>query len=103
MMDNDSHIDYELLSRYLGGELDDQERQEVDSWVAQSPDNEKELGKLRAIWNGVGQESKVDVDAAWQDLRTEADVALTGGEILTSLDVEIRYDFAIDRWKLIGA
>jgi transmembrane sensor len=65
---NDSHVNYELLGRYLGGECTPAETRQVEEWLAASPDNARILEELRNLWEKAADQEKtgVDVDAAWQ-------------------------------------
>ncbi|MFN8397683.1 MAG: FecR domain-containing protein [Bacteroidia bacterium] len=68
----DSHLDDALLGRYLAGDCSPEEAREVDSWAAQSPENQALLDDLRAVWDSAepGEETTVDVDNAWSRVQS---------------------------------
>lgn len=79
-MNTNSPIPSDLLARYLASEADAAQQQAVEDWAAASPENARELDRMRALWD-LGAEAsampEVDVDAAWG--RVEARIAEAEG------------------------
>lgn len=69
------HISEELLARYLAETASEQEIEQVNAWLAQSPMNERELETYKLIWNHAGNASKssfpVNTDAAWNKMQAK--------------------------------
>lgn len=73
-------INYELLGRYLGGECTAEEIAMVEQWLAASPENERIMDALQEIWlqsMDAGEPMPVDVEAAWERVRTHIEDAKT--------------------------
>jgi ferric-dicitrate binding protein FerR (iron transport regulator) len=68
------HISEELLARYLAETASEQEIEQVNVWLAQSPLHERELATYRLIWDHAANASKasfpVNTDAAWNKMKT---------------------------------
>lgn len=79
-MSDNTPIPSDLLATYLAGEADAAQRQAVEDWAAASPENDRELERMRKLWD-LGAEAQavpeVDVDAAWG--RVEARIAEAEG------------------------
>lgn len=59
----------DLLIKYIVGEADEQEREQLEDWLAADPENRKSYDKVKAIWENSkmpGIAKAPDVDAAWQ-------------------------------------
>ncbi len=67
-MEDNPHMDGDLLARYVAGEADGDERARVERWAAQAPEHRREVDAMRAAWD-LGAEGsplpRIDVDAAW--------------------------------------
>lgn len=69
-------IDDRLLAKYIAGEADAQERERVEVWLNETPDNHVELERMRSVWNWSGEavaQPLPDVDAAWHRLQRRMD------------------------------
>lgn len=79
-MNDPKPISSDLLASYLAGEADTAQREVVQDWAAASPENARELERMRTLWD-LGAEATampgVDVDAAWG--RVEARIAEAEG------------------------
>lgn len=63
----------ELLGKYLLGEANPEEREEVDRWL-KLPENQREYDRLQKLWAASefqAQASSVDVEAAWQKVNQQ--------------------------------
>ncbi|MFZ1694872.1 MAG: FecR domain-containing protein [Flavobacteriales bacterium] len=64
-------ISSDLLARYLAGEADEAQGRAVESWAAAAPENQRELDRMRRVWDLGGDASAIpelSVDAAWSRL-----------------------------------
>jgi transmembrane sensor len=52
-MQKDTRHD-DLLSKHFSGELSTEERRQLDSWLAASPDHQQFASELKEVWDGVG-------------------------------------------------
>ncbi len=69
MEKNNAHIDFNLLTRFLAGELSLEEQKLVKDWIAASDKNRNEFDDLQDAWNAVGKTSKkqeIDTDKEWK-------------------------------------
>lgn len=74
MARDSSHIDYELIVKYLTDETSPLERSQVENWIGESPQNQREFERIKALWEKVGdyrqsQPADVDPEAAWKRLK----------------------------------
>lgn len=69
------NISEELLARYLAETASEKEIEQVNAWLAQSPDNERELATYRLIWDHSAHAAKtsfpVNTDAAWNKMKAK--------------------------------
>lgn len=59
----------DLLIKYIVGEADEQEQQQLEDWMAAAPENRKSYERIRTIWENSkmpGAATVPDVNAAWQ-------------------------------------
>lgn len=59
----------DLLIKYIVGEADEQERKQLEDWLAADPENRGAYDKVKTIWENSkmpGLAKTPDVDAAWQ-------------------------------------
>ncbi|MCF2486934.1 FecR domain-containing protein [Dyadobacter sp. CY347] len=65
----------ELLARYLAETASEKEIEQVNAWLAQSPENERELATYRLIWDHSAYAAKTNVpvstDAAWDKMKAK--------------------------------
>jgi ferric-dicitrate binding protein FerR (iron transport regulator) len=89
MKDEENHIDYDLLGKYLSGDANDEEVKIIEAWKASSQDNNAEFQRLAKLWmeaeSLIGiKPAPVDTDAAWENLHGrlfgEEDISETGPE-----------------------
>ena len=62
-------IDYHKIAAYLNGTADEQQRQEVEKWIAKSPQNLAEFQELSKIWQQAGHlrtNQLADPQQSWQ-------------------------------------
>jgi transmembrane sensor len=89
---NSSHdnISEELLARYLADTATQQERNDVDSWLAGSPLHASEFAAYRLLWDHSASMHKnrvsVNTDAAWDKMKMKMDK----GPSQKPIDVEVR-------------
>ena len=72
MSQNFNHINDELLVKYLLGEATEEERLQVEAWMAADTVNKKQYEDFKTIWEESRQlalMSTVDENAAWQRFR----------------------------------
>lgn len=74
MKDEEQHIDYDLLGKYLAGETSADENEKVEAWKASSPENVAEFERLSALWHEadalIGRTPAiVNTDEAWNKLQ----------------------------------
>lgn len=82
-MDEPLDITSEQLARYVAGEADVTERSLVERWAAANEDNRRELEAMLAIWSESSDPAPaVDVDAAWQKVRSRIDGVTRSGRII---------------------
>jgi transmembrane sensor len=71
MENTNKHIDFELLTRFLAGELSEAETQMVLDWKDSSPENQKQFKDLQDVWNLTDRtsiENNIDIDTEWNYL-----------------------------------
>jgi transmembrane sensor len=71
MENNENHIDIDLLTRFLSGEVSEAETQSVIDWKEVSEENQKQFYELQEVWNFMDKTSpknNIDIDAEWDYL-----------------------------------
>jgi transmembrane sensor len=71
MTQDQNHIDYHLLGKYLSGEATPEEAITVDEWL-HLPANKKQFDEIEKIWNGLPGDTRhqlPDRMAAWNELQ----------------------------------
>lgn len=59
-----------LIQRYVTGNADPEERQRVESWMAEAHENRRIIQEVRDVWNRTPPETfDVDVQQAWEQFR----------------------------------
>jgi len=64
----------DLLIKYIVGEADEQEREQMEDWLAADPKNRSAYDKVKTIWENSkmpGLAKTPDVDAAWQRFKVK--------------------------------
>lgn len=64
----------DLLIKYIVGEADKQEQQELEDWMAADPENRKAYERIRTIWENSkmpGATAAPDVHAAWERFKVK--------------------------------
>lgn len=59
----------DLLIKYIVGEADEQERKQLEDWLAAEPENRKAYERVKTIWENSkipGSAKVPDIEAAWQ-------------------------------------
>jgi ferric-dicitrate binding protein FerR (iron transport regulator) len=84
MKDEEQHIDYDLLGKYLSGECSEEEAKSVETWRSSSKSNQDEFDRLARLWREadslVGHTpAPVNLDTAWDKLHGR----LFGDEVVT--------------------
>lgn len=101
-MNEGTHNTSEKLARYLSGEADAAERQAIEAWAAEHPDNTAELERMRTIWELSADATwpAVEVDEAWDRLEARINEASsTNGARV----VPIRAQRPMLRWLAVAA
>jgi transmembrane sensor len=76
-------INSEQLARYVAGEADAAERALIVRWAAATDANRRELDAMLAIWSMSGDPAPtVDVDAAWNKLRSRIEDGAVRGRVV---------------------
>jgi transmembrane sensor len=71
MENTNKHIDIDLLTRYLAGEVSEAETRSVHDWKDVSKENQKQFKELQEVWNfldNTSVENNIDIDAEWDYL-----------------------------------
>ena len=73
MKDEEKHIDYDLLGKFLSGETSPEENDRIEEWKRTSKENLSEFERLRRLWKEADSlintvPAQVDTDAAWNRL-----------------------------------
>ena len=73
MRENNEHIDFDLISKYLSGEASLEEIDAIDEWRESKAENQLEFDRMVVIWEEAQPWSKKDLaavntDAAWLSL-----------------------------------
>lgn len=77
MTNDNSHIEDEVIARYLAGEAGAEDRWEVELWMNESETNRTHFAKLKHLWERTGsvtsyENADVDVDKAWNKFKSKA-------------------------------
>lgn len=64
---------WNLLARYLAGELNGLEKKRFEAWIQEDPEREREVEILRTVWEPDFKQSQSDTDSAWQRLSFSID------------------------------
>ena len=88
MKDEEQHIDYDLLGKYLSGECSEEEARSVETWRSSSKTNQEEFDRLAKLWREADSltghtPAPVNLDAAWDRLQGR----LFGDEVKTEKSV----------------
>jgi len=79
-------ISSEQLARYVAGEADAAERALVERWAATADASRRELDAMLSIWSMSGDPAPgVDVDAAWNKLRSRMEASVAVGRVIPLL------------------
>lgn len=105
---NSSHanISEELLARYLADTATETERNEVETWLAESDLHVQELAAYRLIWDHAGSlhktQNAVDTDAAWSKMKSKMAKSQADTATIHQIQQPIEVDFrpAATRRKL---
>jgi len=65
------HIDFDQVARYLSHEMNSEQRSDFESLINSSADMREEFNKLSAIWTNAQDFSAFDTTAAWNKLDTK--------------------------------
>lgn len=74
MNTENSHIDIDTFARYLAKELNSEEINSFEAWIAASDENAKEFNSYKKVWDAtvfVKTKKDVDVDLAWNKVSSE--------------------------------
>lgn len=66
-----SKLEFDVLTRYLTGELRQEERQVVENWISESRDNERRLRNLEKIWAASTLKKKFSSEQGWHEIKTQ--------------------------------
>ena len=69
MEKNNGHIDFNLLTRFLAGELGIEEQKLVKDWIDSSDKNRNEFDELQNAWNAIDKTSRkqeIDTEKEWK-------------------------------------
>lgn len=64
---------FELITRYLSGEISPDEEQQLNAWLESGEENRKLFGEYKTIWekmNRVGSVATINLDAEWNRLES---------------------------------
>jgi transmembrane sensor len=68
-------IDWNKLGKYFADECTDEERKEVERWIATDPEAPAKVAALQKIWEMAGQRTGMwDVDRAWSEFSSSAGI-----------------------------
>lgn len=73
MAEENEHIDYELITKFLAGEVSANEAAQVMLWREASESNSRTFSEMETLWKEAGKatprkRAQVDVDKGWQSL-----------------------------------
>jgi len=95
------NISEELLARYLAESVTENEKIQVQNWLAQSPVHEQEFNAYKIIWDQSGASLKkntgVDTDAAWEKVKSKMNNQSTN----TSSQIHVKPFKQTDSGKII--
>jgi len=78
MAESTSHIDFELIAKYLAGECTREEALQLEEWIQLSENNRLEFEAVKDIWAASDEvEVNTDVDAAWEKISLSVEDAQT--------------------------
>lgn len=78
----------DLLIKYIVGEADEQERKQLESWLAADPGNRSSYERVKTIWEHSklpGAATIPDVDAAWQRFKVKRAAVEAAPEVTMTL------------------
>ncbi len=77
-------INHDLLAKYLLGETSAEEAKQVEQWLQQSPENQREFNSLKQLLQASDfQAAAVDTDKAWKNVKAKMDGGAERGRIIT--------------------
>lgn len=85
-----------LLIKYIIGEADILERQQVEAWVEAHPDNKKHFEQTKSVWESskMAHASNPDVEQAWQRFQDKINVTKSAPKMAVRKG---------GKWKLFAA
>ncbi|HEY4788673.1 MAG TPA: FecR domain-containing protein [Bacteroidales bacterium] len=80
MKEKEENIDWKLITKYLGRELDEKEKEEFMQWKSASDKNDKEVSNAERIWDlSYSKGSEVfNTDSAWTKMENRIHVPSIG-------------------------
>jgi len=115
MNKGENHIDYDPIAKYLSGEMELEERQELERWIKYSDENRKVFDQCKKVFSiemevSAGLLHEFDTKIAWKKVRDRID--LTGSdqhkispdfsEVVTKEKFNIRVLYRIAAIVVIG-
>ena len=88
---------WDLMTKSLSGNLDADEEQELEAWLASHPDNENHLRELREIWSQSGHYKKAfqpDKQQAWRNITSTLELQGAERKIAPVRRISILYKVA---------
>lgn len=79
-------IHHDLLAKYLLGETSAAEVKQVEQWLQQSPENQREFNSLKQLFQASAFKAApadVDADKAWKNVKAKMDGGAERGRIIT--------------------
>lgn len=68
--------DWALLARYLSGECSEEEKAEVEIWIASDPERQRLVASMRAVWDAPApQPMTSDVGKLWDEIAEKTGIA----------------------------
>jgi len=68
--------DWALLARYLSGECSEEEKAEVEAWIASDPEKQRLMASMRAVWDTPDpQPMTSDVSRLWDEIAEKTGIA----------------------------
>ncbi len=64
----DRHIDFEQVARYLSNEMSDAEKSAFENEMVQNSELAQEVANVQSIWNSAENKTVFDAEAAWNKL-----------------------------------
>lgn len=68
--------DYNKIIEFLSGEMAENEKNNFEVWLNDSPDNRKEFEEIQGIWDKTGDpslNSEIDIDKGWDSISSRID------------------------------